>query len=278
MRLVLMGDFHFSSMENGTEEMKAARDRVYAELLDRFLDMEGDYHISLGDLTHEGLPEEFEYVFGRMNRSERHFIHVLGNHDTYSIPKTDILAITGQERCRAIETEEAVLIFLDSTKEMNKECWGGEMDLDQLEWLEEQLVKSGEKPALVFAHHPVYGTTTRSTMDKLSIHPSIDMKAVLHKKKGPGFYFCGHNHANSIVRQEGWHYIMTAACLDYPAYRTVHVENGHVSVEMVPIGHPELAEQIARFHRNMKGFTPSEDFLGVETDWRLQINLLESVK
>ncbi|UJF33625.1 metallophosphoesterase family protein [Paenibacillus hexagrammi] len=103
MRFVVMGDFHYSRMNNGTDDMVQARDKVFTALLNQFLAMDGDLHISLGDLTHEGYPEEFRYVFDHMNRSEREFIHVLGNHDTYSIPKTEILSITGQSRYSSLK-------------------------------------------------------------------------------------------------------------------------------------------------------------------------------
>jgi len=279
MRLVVMGDFHYSRMEQGSDEMKAARDLAYEIMMNAFLETDGDIHISLGDLTHEGYPEEFQYVCNRVQESDRHFVHVLGNHDTYSIPKADILAITGQQRYSAIDTEEALLLFLDSTKEMNKSDWGGEMDEEQLQWLQAQLEQSGDKPVFVFAHHPVYGTTARSTMEKLSIHPDIDMNEALGAKQGSAFYFCGHNHENSIVRQNGWHFIQTAACLDIPAFRIVELKDGVVTIGLVTIDHTELTEHIACFNTNMPGFGPHSDARGMEKDWNLEVNLLElSVK
>ncbi|MCR8634266.1 metallophosphoesterase family protein [Paenibacillus radicis (ex Xue et al. 2023)] len=273
MRLVLMGDFHYSRMEDGAEEMKEARDRAYSVMLDTFVNTDGQFHISLGDLTHDGFPEEFGYVFDRIEGGQCNFIHVLGNHDTHSIPKADILAITGQQRYRSIELDEAMLIFLDSTKEMNKSDWGGEIDEEQLEWLEARLVESGEKPVFVFAHHPVYDTTACSTMEKLSIHPDIDMKAVLNKKQGFGFYFCGHNHVNSIVRQDGWHYIQTAACLDIPAFRIVELEDDQVTTDLVTIDHANLTEYITSFNTKMKGFTPVLEARGEAVDCSLSVKI-----
>ncbi|NOU97719.1 metallophosphoesterase [Paenibacillus sp. LMG 31456] len=273
MRLVLMGDFHYSLMENGTEEMIGARDQAYSVMLDTFVNTEGQFHISLGDLTHDGFPEEFGYAFDRIGSSERNFIHVLGNHDTNSIPKADILAITGQQRYSSIETDEAMLIFLDSTKEMNKSDWGGEIDGAQLEWLEAQLEQSGEKPVFVFAHHPVYDTTACSTMEKLSIHPDIDMKAVLNKKQGAGFYFCGHNHVNSVVQQDGWHYIQSAACLDHPAFRIVELKDGLVTTELVAIEQADLMDSIALFNSKMKGFTPILEAHGDIADYSLRVEI-----
>jgi 3',5'-cyclic-AMP phosphodiesterase len=278
MRMILMGDFHYSRMENGTEEMFAAREKAYTIMLDKFVEMDADFHISLGDLTHEGDPEELSYVFNRIGASERRFIHVLGNHDAYSIPKNDILSITGQQRYQTIDTAEAMLIFLDTTKEMNRADWGGEMDKDQLEWLRFQLEKSGDKPVFVFAHHPVYGTTARSSLEKLSIEPEIGMKDVLKKKKGgPGFFFCGHNHVNSIVQQDGWHYIQTAACLDIPAFRVVELKDGKIKINHISIDDVTLADHIARFNTRMPGFEPTENAHGEEADRSLLVDMVVPV-
>ncbi|UJF33624.1 metallophosphoesterase family protein [Paenibacillus hexagrammi] len=150
------------------------------------------------------------------------------------------------------------------------------MDTEQLEWLRAQLEASGDKPAFVFAHHPVHATTSRSTLDKLSIHPDIDMMAVLKAKKGPGFYFCGHNHANSIALQNGWHFIQTAACLDIPAFRVVELQNGQVSISLVELNDEELHEQISRFHTKMRGFTPFPEARGEAADWSLTVRLDET--
>lgn len=274
MKLMVLGDFHYSCMAEGTEEMRVARDYAYARMLDDFFRNEADYYISLGDFTNEGLPQEFEELYAHIGDRGSRFVHVLGNHDTYSIPKADILAITGQKRYHAINTPDAMLIFLDTTKEMNKEDWGGEIDTMQLEWLREMLRLSGDKPAFVFAHHPVYGTTARSTLDKLSVHPSIDLKSVLNTKRGEGFYFCGHNHKHSIVRQDRWHYIQTAACLDIPAFRTVEVQDGKVRIGLLPVEEDLLTGHISQFHTKMRGFQPFPEAHGTEADWSLSVDLL----
>ncbi|MED1953986.1 metallophosphoesterase family protein [Brevibacillus centrosporus] len=277
MRLMIMGDFHYSRMANSTEEMQAARDKAFSTMLGKFLEWDADLHISLGDLRHEGHPEELEFVFDSMESSGRPFIHVLGNHDTLSLPKTEILTITGQQQYHAIDMEEVMLLFIDTTKEMNEDDWGGEMDEEQLQWLQSQLETSGDKPVFIFAHHPVYATTARSTHEKGSIHPDINMKEVLKKKEGYGFYFCGHNHVNSIVQQEGWHYIQTAACLDIPAFRVVDLSEGKVKISHIPINDSSLADHIATFHKGMPGFEPTEKPHGEETDRSLVVEVLQSI-
>ncbi|WP_051620490.1 metallophosphoesterase family protein [Paenibacillus sp. UNC451MF] len=271
MRFIIMGDLHYSLMGDSAADILEARDRVYEEMLEHFVGLDAEFHISIGDLTHEGLPEEFHYVFNRIGSSERNFIQVLGNHDAYRLPKADITALTGQQRYHVIDSDEVMLIFLDTTKEMNRDDWGGEMEAEQLEWLKVQLDQSGHKPVFIFAHHPVYGTTAHSTMEKMSIDPSIDMLDLLNRKKGPGFYFCGHNHINSIVQKENWHYIQTAACLDVPAFRTVELTDRGIQIDLVAIDKTELAEHIALFNSKIPGFTPFSSALGESADQSLHV-------
>jgi 3',5'-cyclic AMP phosphodiesterase CpdA len=278
MRIALIGDFHYSRMHHDSEELVKAKEQAYRYMMQAFLDQEADFHISIGDLTHEGVPEELEQIVEWMDYGGRQFIHVLGNHDTYSIPKADILAITGQERYRVIDTEDVMLLILDTTQEMNPSDWGGTLDAEQLVWLHQQLERSGDKPVFVFGHHPVHDTTMRSTMDMLSIHPRVDVKSVLHRKAEGGFYFCGHNHVNSLVRQAGWHYIQTAACLDVPAFRIIEVKDGEVSMDYVRMDDPQLNEDIACFYTRMPGFGPTASALGEEADLRLVTQRLKAAR
>ncbi|WP_218095327.1 metallophosphoesterase family protein [Paenibacillus solanacearum] len=273
MKLVVMGDFHYPRMVDASEELREAREQFFGGMLKAFLDIDADYHVSLGDFTNEGMNEELEYVFDRIkaNGTGRTFIHVLGNHDAYSIPKTEILAISGQQRYHRIETEEAVLVFIDTTKEMDRKDYGGEVDPEQAAWLDEVLRQSADKPVLLFAHHPIPNTTKLSDKPMLHIHPEYDIWPLMAKKSGRGYYFCGHNHMNSIVQKDHWHLVQTAACLDIPAFRLIEVSEGQVSVETIHIEDPKLLELAAHIGQNMKHFKPKAGALGEDADLTLTV-------
>ncbi len=175
MKLVLIGDLHFPAIDQGVSGIAEARQSFFFNIfLDKFLEQEGDYHISLGDLTHYGLQEELESVYHLLRRNQRNFVHVLGNHDLYAQRRQDVLKQTGQLRYHSITTDLGVLAFIDTAKEMNYEDWGGWVDEEQLAWLEQVVQDSGTKPLFLFAHHPVYQTTKRSEVEKaLFIHRLI---------------------------------------------------------------------------------------------------------
>lgn len=271
MRLVLMGDLHYHEIDATIPGLPEARTAFYHTLLDHFLNTDADLHISLGDLTNFGSPSELQEVSELLRREDRTFIHVLGNHDVYSQTREQVLAITGQQRYHAIHTDAAMLVFLDTAREMDTADWSGWMDDEQLQWLEAKVEESGTKPLLVFGHHPVYRTTARSEVDKGSIHPSIDMWRILNRKQGTGVYFNGHTHVNSIVAQNNWTFVQLAACLDLPGYRIVELEGETLRISEVDLVDEAMMAHAATMHLHMSHFHPNSNARGQEADRRSDI-------
>ncbi|MBB3111465.1 3',5'-cyclic AMP phosphodiesterase CpdA [Paenibacillus phyllosphaerae] len=262
MKLVLMGDLHYHEVEESIQGWREARAAFYEALLERFLVLDADFHISLGDLTNYGTTGELTEVFELLRRKERNFIHVLGNHDLYAQTRREVLEITGGKRYHAIETDEVTLVFLDTAKEMDHADWGGWLDDEQLQWLEEVVQASGSKPMLVFGHHPVHQTTTRSERDKGSIHPSIDMWRILRQKEGVGVYFNGHTHVESIVQQENWTFVQLPCCLDQHSFRVVELSEQEIRVTAVDYDDEQLTVHAPTLHGHMPHFSHTPNARG----------------
>lgn len=278
MKLVLMGDLHYHDIDETIPGWREARSTFYETLLERFLEIDANYHISLGDLTNIGSTSEVREVFEMINRrKDRTFIHVLGNHDLYAQKRNEVLSLTGGQRYHSIETDKATLVFLDTAKEMDYDDWGGWVDDEQLQWLEDIVKRCGTKTLLVFAHHPVYKTTLRSELDKNSIHPSIDMWRILSQKKGKAVYFNGHTHSDSIVEQNGWAFVQLSACLDQPGFRVVEIDKEQIRISAVDIADEAVYTHAPMLHRNMKYFQHKPDARGKETDRGIVIPLLSAV-
>jgi len=273
MRLVLMGDLHYHNVDESIPGWRDARDRFYGALLERFLEIEADWHISLGDLTNFGSPAELEGVFGLIRRKDRRFVHVLGNHDLYAMPRDFVLGAGGGERYHAVETDEAVLAFLDTARELNRRDWSGHVDDAQLLWLESVVRASDSRPLLVFAHHPVYNTTERSTEPKGSIVPEVDIRGILEMKRGVGIYFNGHTHVESIAREGNWTFVQLAACLDVPSFRLVTVEKGEIRIDAVDFDDEALNADAAFLHRYMPHFAPREEARGDAADRNARVSI-----
>jgi 3',5'-cyclic-AMP phosphodiesterase len=278
MKLVLMGDLHYHQIDETVPGWLEARTHFYETFLGRFLDFDADSHISLGDLTNYGASSELQEVFEIIRKKERTFYHVLGNHDLYAQTRREVLQITGQARYHSITTERAVLAFIDTAKEMDYEDWGGWIEEEQLQWLEDVVKESGTKPLLVFAHHPVYNTTTKSNQDKASIHPSIDMWKILSQKEGVGIYFNGHTHIDSIVTQDNWTFVQLSACLDQHGVRIVEIEQEKICVSAVDITDAVLVENVETLYKNMDHFTHNPNARGKESDRECMVPLVLSAE
>lgn len=274
MKLAILGDLHYHEADEAVNSWVTARNAFYNKMLHHFLSAEADLHISLGDLTNFGTEREINEVYEIIERYDASFFHVLGNHDTYSQTKKDLLTLTGQARYQALTTDKAILVFLDTTREMDLTNWGGWMDEEQLNWFENVIVSSGTKPMLVFAHHPIHLTTTGSERDKGSIDPSIDMWRVLSKKQGTAVYFNGHTHVDSITKQNNWTFVQLSACLDEHAFRIVELGEDYIDVTAVDIEDAELPVQLPEIHLHIKHFSPAVHARGTELERACRVMLM----
>lgn len=285
MKIAVMGDLHYPVMKHADSSLLEARDTFFREIVRRFLAIDADLHIALGDLTNEGLPEEYERVYGwiRQDPHARRFVQLFGNHDKYTLDTADILSLTGQSRYSRIDTSDAVVVLLDTARDRLREDWSGFLDEAQLQWLtrflmrpeEEARSEEGDRPLLLFAHHPLYDTTTRSTEEYMWLAPEIDLRGTLQRYAGTGFYFNGHNHANSIVRENRWHYVQTADVLDYPAFRLIEATREKVDIRLMRIEEEELWKLARRIGENMIEYHPYAPAPGERKDGDLLVRLNE---
>ncbi|MHA6533965.1 metallophosphoesterase family protein [Paenibacillus sp. BAC0078] len=260
MKLMIMGDLHYpGELVDADDRMNEARDTFFEQYLQEFLAAEADYHISVGDLTHAGTASEFKFIMQNVEQalpgSPGRFLYVLGNHDTHACSKTDIQNLTGQPRYMAIEEAEAVILLLDTARE-TPEDWSGAIDEEQLEWLRSQMTQYGDKPLLVFAHHPVYNTTARSTEPMMSLEPALDLLSILGKHQGPGIFFSGHNHVRSMIRRGRWSFVQTAAVPDAPEATVINLQGDDIRIETVQLCAVQYRELAGIFAKGMYDYDP----------------------
>lgn len=242
MKLLILGDLHYSATADAGQAVADAKESFYRAALERFLEMDADFHISIGDLTDNGVREEYETVARLVRNTNRRFVHVLGNHDAYRLSKTEIAALLAHPRYWAVEGKDADLLFLDTTKELDL-LYGGDVDDEQLHWLEERIRLAGDKPLLLFGHHPVYHTTSGSDVPRFSIEPDSRIAGILAQKQGIGLYFNGHNHWNSIARQAQWHYVQTGAPLNILSVRCVEITADSIATRMIRMEDPAFSRR-----------------------------------
>lgn len=255
MRMVLMGDLHYAyRLKVRGGPLTRLKDQVFQCLMDHFMSVDSNFYISIGDLTNEGTKDELDQVYRWLETIKERWIHVLGNHDTLTLPKQVFRSQRLLEY--VIDTEYARLIILDTTKERSWYDWGGTLSVDSLQWLQEMIHTTERSRAVfVFAHHPVFQTTARSDKRMQAIDPKLPMREILGKRPGLNVFFSGHNHVHSIIREDHWLHVQTGAVLDTLSYRIIEWDGQHFAIRMVPAGPPILFRDILRFSRHMRGFS-----------------------
>ncbi|MCJ8008193.1 metallophosphoesterase family protein [Lederbergia wuyishanensis] len=253
MRIALLGDLHYPDVDSNKKELSAAVDHFFEQYLREFFSIEADFYVSIGDLTHLGLESEFLTIYNYIKQYDINFRAVLGNHDVLSLSKEEICSLIQQPSYDWIETQSALLLFLDTTKEFELHGWG--LDQKQWQWLEEQIVRSREKPLFIFAHHPVPETTAFSpnSADLVSFQ---DIRPLLKKREGLVIYFNGHTHIQDYHRENCHHYIQAGAPICNMEVLLIELNGNEVDVKKVDVRNKELEdsrkilyETLPDFHR-----------------------------
>lgn len=252
MKLIVFGDFHYLSDTNYdptnkyydySTEFRELKNDFFEFGIKSIFEEEADYYISLGDLTNFGREDELRGVFDLIEETGKkdRFVHVIGNHDLYSFTADELIEMTGQNYNYSVETDEAKLIFINSAYDINFEKYSGHLSQEEVAWLGDEIEGAGEKPCLVFAHHPVYDTVLRSNFENLSIEPSVGIeKALARKKEGQGVFLAGHNHHESIESRNNWTFVNLDAFIDHPKYSLIEIDNTKIEVSSVDI---EISEE-----------------------------------
>ncbi len=250
MRFGVLGDLHYSVFQK--PELCKAREEFYERLFHATLEQRPDAVFAIGDTTDNGQPEEFDGLHAVARRTGLSFITVNGNHDLLNQTKSQIARWTGNPNpyftlkyhplngAHGQNSREASsFVVLDTPKELSPKDHGGYVGPEQLSWLKGQIDESGDRPLFVFGHHPVQGATRWAAFPMLNIDNSRDVKfAFFRKQEGEAFYFCGHNHANSIIRRQNWSFVQTAAPLRTCDFRVIDFSPEEVKISTVKVkGH-----------------------------------------
>jgi hypothetical protein len=280
-----MGDLHYSVYNSA--ELCAAREDYYHRLFTSVLNLNPDVVFAIGDTVDNGLLEELEGLHNVARRAGLKFYTVNGNHDLLRNPKTEIARYTGNQNryysriyhpangvSTALDPEASRLVILDTPKEMNEKDHGGYVDAEQINWLKGEIDASGNNPLFIFGHHPLQGTTRWSSFPMLNIDNSKQVKlAFWRKQQGIGFYFCGHNHANSIVRRANWNFIQTAAPLRSSDFRVIDYTPESIHLFTAPIEGGDVSARLGNKLANAMGDFSKLPSKGGRSDRELRITL-----
>jgi len=176
--------------------LAAAMDHIAA------LDPTPDVVLATGDLTQNGLPDDYALLCSAFEHLPMPVYVIPGNHDNRrnlcaAFANHGYLPRTGAFLHYAIDGYPVRLIGLDTVID---DQVGGRMCPARLRWLEERLSEQRRKPTLIFMHHPPFATGI-AFMDRPAFEGAADLEALIRRFSHVRLVTCGHVHR---VVQTNW--------------------------------------------------------------------------
>ncbi|WP_126993712.1 metallophosphoesterase family protein [Thermosipho globiformans] len=200
--------------------------------------------INTGDLVFDGSPIKYSFFLKQVEKLNKPFFVVPGNHDVSDNGVENYIRIFGP-LYYSFYVNNSYFIFLNNSNEKN-------LDLFQLNWLEQELVKSQRfKYRFVFLHVPLFDPRVKtqpghSMKDLENAHLLLSM----FKKYNVTMVFAGHIHGFFKGNWEGVPYIITGGAgaelvgLDknhyFYHYVKVNVSENEVSYEVIKMDSPDF--------------------------------------
>lgn len=289
MRLIVLGDLHFSDYEN--PDQNAARDRFFEGFFRQVAAHHADLVIAIGDTTDHGYGEEFVHENSVTRQAGLDLWRITGNHDTYNLPKSEIarfflghhVPFSVSDLYTSFDAGLVRFVLLDTTRSRD-ENWSGFVSDEQLAWLNGEIAnynQAGPPFLVVMGHHPITGTTRFSDRTWHNIEDSGPIKAEFARlTRPPAFYVCGHNHANSLVGPDaqGWHYVQLGAPLVCRSYGLFTFDPNGVRFETVDLDLSDPAfradyETICQAQGEEFNSHPFEEMYGQDADHHLLVSV-----
>jgi len=229
-----ISDAHYSSANTNTSYRLTAES---GELLQDAINQvnetpDVDFVMFTGDMINTPYEKELMKFLTYANQLHYPWYAVLGNHDiciggflnkklywdilnghnrNFNFPKT-YYSFVPKKGYR--------VIGLDSIID-NRITANGQIDEEQLKWLDKQLSKSKDDVVLIFVHGPMVEPLHSSSHATLN---SAEVMKIINKYKNPIAIFSGHYHTTKVTQIGNVLHISTPSLVSYPnAFRIVKV-------------------------------------------------------
>ncbi|MEA1998819.1 MAG: metallophosphoesterase family protein [Euryarchaeota archaeon] len=215
-------DIHWSSSNSISNfgRMYKYTDQLLADVVSAINAESVNFTILLGDLTDNGLAYEFDNVTERLNKLDRPFYPVIGNHDKSEGAWVTEWAELGQEKTTySFNFAGWHFIVLDSVNDTSPEQ--GIITGDIMKWLQDDLKAHKTMPTIICLHFLVNDVPGLAELCAISgLNPYIEnrkeFKVMLNNYTNVVAVLSGHGHLNSITCNNNVTFIETASVIQYP--------------------------------------------------------------
>jgi Icc protein len=210
-----------------------------------------DFVVISGDLADTPTAEEYEYLTRLLAPLKAPFAGIPGNHDSRELMRAAFplfpYASGSGPLNQKIEVGGLDLVLLDSSVHGQPH---GELEAPTLQWLEETLASSVDKPALVFLHHPPFETGIWH-MDRQNLRNASELADIVGRHPRLRGIATGHVHRATLTMFAG---IPATIC---PA------PNHAVDLDLAELRAPSFKVEPPAFH--LHSWFPGEGFGSVVT-------------
>lgn len=231
-----ISDAHYSSVQTNTSyRLTAESGELLADAVAQVNETPAvDFVMFTGDMINTPYQKELLKFIAYANRLRVPWYAVYGNHDiciggylTKSLYLDTLRSnnrnfIFSKPYYSFVPKSGFKVIGLDSIID-NRITANGQIDQEQLKWLDEELAKSQKSVVLIFLHGPIVEPFKSPSHALLNADQVLN---VIKKYKNPIGIFSGHYHTTKIIQQGNILNVSTPSLVSYPnAFRIVKVNN-----------------------------------------------------
>jgi 3',5'-cyclic-AMP phosphodiesterase len=205
-----------------------------------------DFVVVSGDLADTPVVEEYDGLVQRLASLKLPFAAIPGNHDSRELMRaafpTAAYAFPAGALNQKAEVGGVDLLLLDSSVAGKPH---GTLEMSTLQWLDETLAASVDRPALLFLHHPPFVAGIWH-MDRQNLHNASELAAIIRRHPRVRLVGCGHVHRATISMFAG------VPCTICPA------PNHAVDLDLDKLRKPSFKVEQPAFH--LHAWFPGEGF------------------
>ncbi len=149
-----------------------------------------NYGLTLGDIAHNGMPEEFfKYRALRNASTVPQWHEIIGNHEYFYCDIESYYSIVNPLQSYKVVDGNVVFFMLSDEQDSPV----GNISEEILVWFIDQLARNQDKIIVVCTHQLVYGTIRDSTDSVRYIEPREMIEEILSRYR-IDLWLCGHQH------------------------------------------------------------------------------------